>query len=60
MKVDEYAVMRQCVESGVHHGWTRAHKHTDTPEADYVIRCIEDSIMLSISQWFSFEDVELE
>jgi hypothetical protein len=48
--------LTDCIENGVEYGWSRAHKHTDQPNPNTVKECIEDAIMLEISENFSFED----
>jgi hypothetical protein len=56
MKPKTYKILTDCIENGVEYGWSRAHKHTDQPNPNTVKECIEDAIMLEISENFSFED----
>jgi len=49
-----YEVLRRAVEEGVARGWTLAHKHTDTPEAEHVREAIESQVMDEICEWFEF------
>lgn len=56
MKVDEYKVLVMCIENGVHLGWNRAHKHSDTPEPHYIQSCIDEAVLHEIFEYFNFED----
>lgn len=56
MKVREYTLLSECVERGVQVGWTRAHKHTNTPSFDQLHSAITDAVMLSVAEYFVFED----
>jgi hypothetical protein len=56
MKAKEYNLIIQCVENGIALGWNRAHKHTDTPDAEAIQQAIEDAVLNEICEWFDFED----
>ena len=56
MKAKEYNLIVQCIENGVRTGWNRAHKHSDTPDADTIQQAIEDAVLNEICEWFDFED----
>lgn len=56
MKCDEYQVLCDCVERGVVAGWHRAHKHQDQPSVEAIHACIENAVMLAISNYFQFEE----
>jgi hypothetical protein len=58
MKPKTYKILTDCIDNGIEYGWNRAHKHTDQPDSNVVKECIEDAIMLEISENFSFEDDE--
>lgn len=58
MKVNEYQVMRDCIEAGISLGWERAHKHTDIPSPERIQVCIEDAIMLQLAEYFFYEGEE--
>ena len=55
MTVDTYAVLRRCVEEGIRHGYNRAFKHTDSPGETGISQHIEEEVMNSICEFFSFE-----
>lgn len=56
LKVNIYAVLSDCVEKGVEHGYNRAFKHTDTPDKEKVLAEIYTYVMLNISEYFKFEN----
>jgi hypothetical protein len=56
MKVKEYTVLTDCVERGVAFGMSRAYKHSDTPELDYIKRQIEDAVLVEICEYFDFKE----
>jgi hypothetical protein len=58
MKVNEYQVMRDCIQAGINRGWQRAHKHTETPSPEQVLEAIEDAIMLQLAEYFIYEGEE--
>lgn len=58
MKAKEYQIIERCIEDGIRRGWTRAHKHTETPSSTHIGEEIFSAIMLEISEWFTFpEDI---
>ncbi len=56
MRVRAYDVLRRAIEEGVEYGWRRAHKHTDTPDADAIKDQIVTGILNEVSEYFDFED----
>ena len=56
MTVRVYDVLVQAVEEGVKVGWTRAHKHIDTPGEDVIKGAIIDNVLSSICAWFNFSE----
>lgn len=58
MTPNKYKLIEFCVETGARMGWSRAHKHTDTPSSNQVQDAIVEAIMLEISEWFDFEDTQ--
>jgi hypothetical protein len=56
MKAKEYALIEMAVRSGIEYGYTRAHKHTDTPSETVVVDAIFLAVMNDINDWFSFEE----
>ena len=57
MKANEYLILSECVEDGINLGYTRAHKHTDTPTEQQIKEAIEQAVMTEICQYFIFEDL---
>lgn len=55
MHVRTYDVFRRAVEEGVDYGWMRAHKHTDTPDADAVKDHIVQAILSDVCEVFEFD-----
>jgi hypothetical protein len=61
MKAKEYILLERCVEDGVMRGFNRAYKYAgpdEIPSRDHLQRCIQESVMLEISEWFDFSDKE--
>lgn len=56
MKAREYVIMHECVERGIQLGWARAHKHHDHPSPGQIQSAIADAVMLSIGEYFAFDD----
>ncbi len=56
MKVNEFAVMRDCVEEGIRYGYMRAYKYcVDHPTEGELTNCVEDAVMAQICEYFEFE-----
>ena len=51
-----YPILARAVEDGIAYGWQRAHKHTDTPDADHVKDQIEQAVMSEICEVFEFDE----
>ena len=58
MRVNEYKIIRECVERGVSWGLLRAVKYTDTPSEEARKETIIDAVMLEIGDNFIFLDNE--
>lgn len=56
MKAREYAILARAVEEGVAYGYTRAHKHVDTPTRDQLQACVEMEVLNAICEVFEFDD----
>jgi hypothetical protein len=52
--VNVYEVLCHAVETGVDIGWSRAHKHTDAPQAVDVIESITNAVLEEIHNYFVF------
>ena len=56
MKARDYEVLKMAVENGVHSGWARSRKHTDSPDPHDVMDAIYRGVMESICEWFDFDE----
>lgn len=56
MKPKIHLVLELAIKDGIDYGWTRAHKHTDTPDENLVKQEIEQHIWNSIHEWFDMGD----
>jgi len=56
LRVRAYAVMERAVEDGVRAGFSRAHKHTDSPSPEALVDEIANQVMNAICEWFVFEE----
>ena len=59
MRTKMYPLIQQIVESGIDAGFSRAHKHTDTPCDQTIKQCIEEYIMNGFDEAFYFDQEEL-
>jgi len=55
LKLDGYAIIERAVEEGLLYGWTRAHKHTDTPDKDELLEQQHMAIMNQIAEVMAHE-----
>ena len=61
MRAREYALLTECVETGVALGWARAHKRHDNPTPGQIQEAVCNAVMLEIGNWFIFaEDGSVE
>ena len=58
MKVKMYQLIERLVEEGIEAGWSRAHKHTDTPNGDAIKDTIQRYIMQGFDETFEFDQDE--
>ena len=58
MKVKMYRLIERLVEEGIEAGYTRAHKHTDTPYGDAIKDTIQRYIMQGFDETFEFDQDE--
>lgn len=56
MKAKEYPLMARCVEDGIAYGYTRAHKHTETPNEQLIKQEIYNAVMNEICECFDFDN----
>lgn len=55
IKANVYAVIEQAVESGVERGWSKAHRHTDTPEPDMIRERIVEAVVAELCERLDWE-----
>jgi archaeosine-15-forming tRNA-guanine transglycosylase len=48
-------ILEQAIEEGVRRGYSRAHKHIENPSEGAIIEHIEEAVMSSIYQYFTFD-----
>lgn len=56
LKMNTYAILKECIENGINRGWNKAHKHTDDPSEEYIKDQILHYIMLQVCEKFKFDD----
>lgn len=49
-------ILEQAIEEGVRRGYSRAHKHNETPSEGAIIEHIEEAVMSSIYEYFTFDN----
>jgi len=54
MRVKIYQLIQKIVEVGTEAGYNRAHKHTDTPDAELIKYHIQEYIMNGFDENFTF------
>jgi hypothetical protein len=55
-----YRVLELAIEEGISLGWNRAHKHEENPHEETIKDVIRANVMLTIGEWFTFDDEENE
>ena len=56
MKPKFRVILEQAIEEGVRRGYSRAHKHVENPTESAIIESIEDCVMSSIYEYFTFDN----
>jgi hypothetical protein len=56
MKPNILKLLNQCIEDGVAIGYSRAHKHTESPSVERITECISKEIEMEIHEWFDVLD----
>jgi hypothetical protein len=54
MKVNYYAIISDCLETGCRRGVQRAFKHTDDPTLDQIQEAVYDAVMIELNEKFYF------
>ena len=60
MKPKVRKILEAAIESGIEHGYAKAHKHSDVPSESHICGTVEHYIWLYIDEVFSFEDESYE
>ena len=47
-------ILEEAIEKGVRYGYSRAYKHATDPSDETVMATIEDAVMSSIYEYFTF------
>ena len=55
MKPKIRVILEQAIEEGVRRGYHRAHKHVESPTEGAIIEHIEEAVMSSIYEYFTFD-----
>jgi len=55
MKPKIGVILEQAIEEGVRRGYSRAHKHIENPTESVIIEHIEEAVMSSIYEYFTFD-----
>jgi len=56
MKVRTRVILEMAIEEGVRRGYRRAFKHTESPSEEHILTTIEECVMSSVYDFFSFDD----
>lgn len=49
-------ILEQAIQEGVRRGYSRAYKHIDNPSEGAIIENIEEQVMSSIYEYFTFNE----
>lgn len=55
MKPKIYTILSEAVEAGVRRGYQRAHKHVENPSEASIVDAIDNAVMASILEYFTFD-----
>ncbi len=56
MKPKTRVILEMAIEEGVRRGYARAHKHVENPNEGSIIAHIEEHVMSSIYEYFTFDE----
>jgi len=59
MKPKFRVILDQAISEGVLRGYRRAFKHNENPTEETIIETIEDCVLGSIHEYFTFDDEDL-
>jgi archaeosine-15-forming tRNA-guanine transglycosylase len=60
MKPKFRVILEQAIEEGVRRGYHRAFKHVENPTEGAIIEHIEEAVMSSIYEYFTFEEEDYQ
>ena len=49
-------ILDRAIEEGVRRGYRRAFKHVENPSEEHILNTIEECVMSSVYDYFSFDD----
>ena len=49
-------ILEQAIQEGVRRGYSRAYKHIDNPSEGAIVENIEEQVMSSIYEYFTFNE----
>ena len=58
MKPKFRVILEQALEEGIRRGYRRAFKHVENPTEDAICETIEDCVMSSLYEYFTFPNEE--
>jgi hypothetical protein len=56
MKPKFRVILGEAIEAGVRRGYRRAYKHIENPTEEAIIEHIENAVMSSIYEYFTFDE----
>jgi hypothetical protein len=59
MKPKFRVILEQAIGEGVRYGYRRAHKHVESPTEEQICEHIEEQVMSSLYEYFTFDDEDL-
>ena len=52
-------ILEQALEEGIRRGYRRAYKHNENPSEEIICETIEDCVMGSLYEYFTFDEEDL-
>jgi hypothetical protein len=59
MKAKTRVILEMAIEEGVRRGYHRAFKHVENPTEGAIIEHVEEAVMSSIYEYFTFDEEDL-
>lgn len=60
MKPKFRVLLEMAIEEGVRRGYSRAHKHVESPTEGAIIEHIEECVMSQIYEYFTFDEEDYQ